>query len=288
MILKIMKRIFQKLTYINERNWNFYLKFYPLLEKGAGIFSVPVLGKLARKAAMLDSEKRHFSQGHIIPLNRDINFREKYDNVVTPFTLLKNIINEAGYIAIMNKCYCRDSLKCKKYNPDFGCIMIGEGARTMEKNGIAYHVTNEQALGHLEKAADMGLIAMALWIELEAFGMGLTEDEHYRLLEICLCCPCCCIGLRNFSKWGPAIMKRFNSIGWAASTKDGCTSCGKCAKVCPMNAITVNENSITVSDECIGCGICASKCPSGAIEMVQIRPFKEKMQDYFWGFHPEV
>ena len=287
-MLKIIKMIFQKLTVITGRNWDFYLKFYPLLEKGAGVFIMPVIGKLARSAAMLGSEKKHFSQGYIIPLNRDINFHEKYNNIVTPFTLLKNIISEASYITLMNKCYCRDSLKCKKYSPEFGCIMIGEGAKTLEKNGIAYKVTTEQALAHLDKAADMGLIAMALWIELEAFGMGLKDDEHYKLLEICLCCPCCCIGLRNFNKWGPDIMKRFNSIGWVASYREGCTSCGKCAKVCPMNAITVNENSVTVSDECIGCGICASKCPYDAIEMMQIKPFKEKMQDYFWGFRPEI
>jgi Fe-S-cluster-containing hydrogenase component 2 len=55
-----------------------------------------------------------------------------------------------------------------------------------------------------------------------------------------------------------------------------------------MKAITVNENSITVSNECIGCGICASKCPHEAIEMLQVKPFKEKIQDYFWGVRPEI
>ncbi len=289
MILKASKRAFQKLTSINENNWDFYLKFFPWIEKGVVLFELPIINKIVKNAAFLGAEKRHFSQGHIIPLDHNINYKEKYKNTILPYTLLENIIKESSYNVIMNKCYCRDSLKCKNHSSEFGCIMIGEGAKTIEKSGIAHEASAEEALTHLKKAADTGLVAMALWIELEAFGMGLTDKEHRKLMEICLCCPCCCLGLRNFKKWGNDIMKRFDSIGWSAAFKEGCNSCQKCVKTCPMEALKMEGDSIIFTEKkCIGCGLCAAKCPNEAIEMVQTAPFKNKMQDYFWGFKLEV
>jgi len=48
-----------------------------------------------------------------------------------------------------------------------------------------------------------------------------------------------------------------------------CTQCGKCAEVCPYNAITVEVKKKTPAEvntaACAGCGTCAAACPSGAI-----------------------
>jgi len=50
-----------------------------------------------------------------------------------------------------------------------------------------------------------------------------------------------------------------------------CTSCGRCAKVCPYNAIIVDiKNKIpakTIEAACAGCGTCGAECPTGAITM---------------------
>ncbi len=287
-IKRAYKRVFQKLFGINHRNWSFYLKLFPWLEKGTAIIDKPILGKLAKKITMMSNEDRDFSQGYIVSMNHDINYNEKYKNSVLPIDLIKKAISGSSFRAIMNTCYCRDSLKCKNYPIDFGCVMIGEGARSMVERGIAREVSIEEALEHTDKAADMGLIAMCLWIEIEAFGMGVAEEDHYKLMEVCYCCPCCCIGLRNFKNFGNDIMKRFSSIGWVAASKDGCKGCKKCAKVCPTEAITVYEDYIAVSNDCLGCGICASKCPYEAIEMIQVEPFKDNIQDYFKGFRMDI
>ena len=50
-----------------------------------------------------------------------------------------------------------------------------------------------------------------------------------------------------------------------------CNSCGKCAEVCPYNAITVDVKkktpAVVNSAACAGCGACAAECPFGAITM---------------------
>ncbi|RZB29864.1 MAG: heterodisulfide reductase subunit A2 [Desulfobacteraceae bacterium Eth-SRB1] len=52
---------------------------------------------------------------------------------------------------------------------------------------------------------------------------------------------------------------------------DKCNSCGKCAEVCPYNAITVDVKkktpAVVNAAACTGCGTCAAECPFGAIIM---------------------
>jgi heterodisulfide reductase subunit A len=50
-----------------------------------------------------------------------------------------------------------------------------------------------------------------------------------------------------------------------------CKACGKCAEVCPYNAITVEvkkkKPAVVNSAACAGCGTCAAECAFGAITM---------------------
>lgn len=49
----------------------------------------------------------------------------------------------------------------------------------------------------------------------------------------------------------------------------GCLGYGTCVKVCPFNAIKV-ENGVAVVEyeKCVGCGLCAESCPKNLIKLV--------------------
>jgi heterodisulfide reductase subunit A len=52
---------------------------------------------------------------------------------------------------------------------------------------------------------------------------------------------------------------------------DLCKACGKCAEVCPYNAISVDpkkkQPAVVATAACSGCGTCAAECAFGAITM---------------------
>lgn len=62
--------------------------------------------------------------------------------------------------------------------------------------------------------------------------------------------------------------------------KDRCVSCGICAEVCPVNAITMNDENLPDInlDVCNLCGICIEKCPTGAI--IRVHKSQSKQTDY--------
>ncbi len=61
---------------------------------------------------------------------------------------------------------------------------------------------------------------------------------------------------------------------YAASVdRSACTSCGACAEICPVDAITLDAEGIAgAGDLCIGCGLCAHACLASAITLAQNKP----------------
>jgi ferredoxin len=265
---------------IKKSVWNLFLSIFRLFIKMGPLFSYPLIGPWLKKMSHLEPEA--LTQGYTLNINADVTDQAK--GVVLPIDMMKRMVKESSYRAIMNKCLCRSAHGCREFPPNHGCIFIGKGARGIVKNGIGREASIEEALAHIDKGVDLGLIGQALWVEVERFMMSLErEKDSAHWLEICFCCPCCCGTFRMIKSTNLTdIRSRFHSIGWKANVKQDCIRCHECIDRCPVNAISAKGDSIIIdAEKCLGCGFCAARCPQGAIKLGLEEKLLGNVQDYF-------
>lgn len=198
-----------------------------------------------------------------ITMNYDIS---KPDMIVMPSEIIKSIINQADDIVIMKKCLCRRSTGCTDYPKDLGCIFLGKTTRKISREHCV-EATREEAIRHLEKCEEAGLIHIMGRNKMDSVWMGVGPNEE--LLTICNCCPCCCLW-RVYPNLSDTIQNDFFKLPGVSVTcdKELCIKCGKCKEVCFADAISINENTASINDDiCIGCGSCTLHCPSGAMKL---------------------
>ena len=142
----------------------------------------------------------------------------------------------------------------------FGCVGCGDcvaacafGAISMNPHtGLpVVDETKCTACGACAKACPKGVIALR--------NMGTTPKYNRRVYVSCI----------NKDKGGVA----------RKACTAACIGCGKCAKVCKFDAITI-ENNLSYIDytKCKACGQCYFECPTGAIHVVNFTPKKVELK----------
>jgi ferredoxin len=196
-----------------------------------------------------------------IEINADI---EVPDDVVLPSEVLKEMIRKSRYHFIMNSCICRVSNNCNDYPHDFGCLFLGRGAKRISTK-LGKLVSKEEALEYVDKCQEEGLVNIIGRNKIDSAWLNTGPKEE--LLSICSCCPCCCL-------W-KMIPELPENLGRSISPMSGarinfdenvCSGCGKCAKVCFIDAITVLDGKAKIDvEKCRICGRCAEICSKDAI-----------------------
>ena len=91
-----------------------------------------------------------------------------------------------------------------------------------------------------------------------------------------ICCGCCCGQLSAINQWDlPAVAP---SGFLPTHAEDACTGCSRCARACPISAISMDAmrmqgqsknalKPVVNTDRCIGCGVCAIACPKAAMSL---------------------
>jgi Na+-translocating ferredoxin:NAD+ oxidoreductase RNF subunit RnfB len=109
----------------------------------------------------------------------------------------------------------------------------------------------------------------------ELLGMAAPEAEA-RIVAKVVCLGDCVVAKDKSVYDGYADCKAALMFGGGHKTcQYGCLGLGTCARVCPFEAITMNENGLPVIDveKCTGCGKCKNICPRQVIDLVNAKTF---------------
>lgn len=193
------------------------------------------------------------------------------ESLPLPVVLLEEIIKRSKHRVVTKTCTCRHAEDCKDYDKHIGCIHIGE-ATWEESEGLSHHATVEEAIAHVHKAVDAGLMPF----------MGRFMPDHVLwdvslaqpFLTVCFCCPCCCVMFNSYQKGH--FTEETNSFG-AHTLLDGvhfhvdeskCKACGKCAELCLTKCIELKDGKpVRDMSRCKGCCACSINCPEKAIDV---------------------
>lgn len=180
-------------------------------------------------------------------------------NHILDYERATHIIEEAEYIGV-GTCYCRHKnlhlgIPCEINAPLETCLTFDNVARSLAAHGgYTRLISKEEAKDVLQMAYESNLVQM-----------GENVREHPAFM--CNCCGCCCEALQAAKKFSP--MQPFATTNYIPKVSlETCISCGKCAKVCPVLAISIKEKKPVIDESiCLGCGICARNCPKKAIHL---------------------
>lgn len=186
-------------------------------------------------------------------------------NHILDYERATHIIEEAEYIGL-GTCYCRHKMyhaghPCEINAPWDVCLTFDNVARSLNEHGeYARLISKEEAKEVLQLSYESNLVQI-----------GENVREHPAF--ICNCCGCCCEALQAARRFSP--MQPVATTNYIPEISlDTCISCGKCAKVCPILAIHMEDagNGNTKKPEldteiCLGCGVCARNCPTKSITL---------------------
>ena len=99
-------------------------------------------------------------------------------------------------------------------------------------------------------------------------GVAVVDKDKCKACSKCI--AACPKGLIELVPYDAAHIVQCSSKDKGKAVMDacsvGCIGCGLCAKNCPSDAISVENNIAHIDqDKCTGCGICATKCPKKCI-----------------------
>ena len=204
-----------------------------------------------------------FNEVTTIPINQEVT---QPDNVVVPRRVVERLVSEVRDIFILDECMCRSQMGCKNYPRTIGCMALGPAISRMHPSH-GHRATRDEAVEHVRKAAEAGLVANVAHVWIDPVAFGLTRFRE--LMFICFCDDCCCLYRTHMQKRGPNLDRAYKGLPGISVQVDPekCEACGTCVEQCFVAAMELREGSAVPGPSCKACGRCVDVCPEGAVSL---------------------
>jgi len=196
---------------------------------------------------------------------------------VLPHDMMESVLDKAKLFAVAH-CTCRvqAGLMGRACNhPLEVCLKFDEMAQYIIEQDLGRQITREEAGQIVHKAAKAGLV-------------HFVDNAAGKVKHNCNCCGCAC--------WNVGTIRRrkiprdeLMAVYFIRKTDpDLCAGCGECIDICPVDAITLEDNVATIDEDwCIGCGVCATKCEFDALNIIY-REDQSAVPTDFETLHKEI
>jgi len=187
-------------------------------------------------------------------------------DVILPSAVIEHFIQETNHLWLMDFCICRTAEGCQDYPAELGCLFLGEAVEKINPE-LGRRVSKEEALAHLQRCREAGLVHLVGRNKLDTVWLG--ANPGHKLLTICNCCPCCCLW-RVLPVIDESISRKVTKMpGVSVTVTEACKGCKLCTRdVCFVQAIHMEGKTAVIDDTvCRGCGRCVEVCPLDAIEL---------------------
>lgn len=180
------------------------------------------------------------------------------------------VIRDAVRIGV-GSCACRQKMKLLGHGCGADsqlCMTFDSVADALVRHGHAREISKSECRDLLQKAREQNLVQ---------FGENAREGVSF----ICNCCSCCCESLtvaRKFAALHPVHTTNFQPELRA----ELCDGCGKCADVCPVEAVNLvsahdpklpgKRKCVLELSRCLGCGVCSRACHQRALVLTSREP----------------
>jgi ferredoxin len=245
---------------------NLIKKAYPSRFRVARLTRLPMIGRIVDDGLFEGDDIIYLPRDAVIPTAIHVDQPiENPGDMALPSQVVEHFIEQASYHWIMDSCICRDASHCEDYPIDLGCLFLGEAVLHINPQ-LGRRVTKEEALIHVQRCREAGLVHLIGRNKLDSIWLGARPS--HKLLTICNCCPCCCLW-KVIPHLSPSIGDKVSKMpGVTVTVTDRCVGCGTCTQdVCFVDAIHLENGHAFISNACRGCGRCVEVCPERAIEL---------------------
>ncbi len=125
----------------------------------------------------------------------------------------------------------------------------------MLERKAASEVTKQEALKIVREAEEDGLV-------------HFVDNALGGIKSSCNCCSCCCWALGTIKRRRAPRDTVIATYFIRETDEAECLACGTCVTVCPVDALTRDNDILTVDEDwCVGCGLCVVQCPASAAKL---------------------